>query len=145
MDTPSPADDLLRAAAALSRWASSQGGLGAPSGVLRLLALVEELGPLRIGDLAQADHTSQPAVTRQVGRLRELGWIERTSDDTDARATLVAITPAGHDALSRARRARGQAVGRLLRETGIADHRVRETTQLIDQLLQAARGAAGKE
>ena len=145
MDNSSVADDLLRAAGALSRWASTQVGLGVPSGVLRLLAIVEELGPIRVGDLALADHTTQPAVTRQVGRLTTLGWIDRTSDPADARATLVAITDIGREALADARRARGAAVDRLLEETGASADRVRDAAELLDQLLQAARGATGEE
>ncbi|MFT4217192.1 MAG: MarR family transcriptional regulator [Micropruina sp.] len=145
MNTPSVADDLLRAAAALSRWASSQAGLGAPSGVFRLLALAEDLGPIRIGDLAQADHTSQPAVTRQAARLCELGWVERTVDPQDARATLVAVTDAGREALAEARRARGEALAGLLAEAGLPDERVRGAVELLDQLLQATRGVTGKE
>ena len=145
MDNSSVADDLLRAAGALSRWASTQAGLGVPSGVLRLLAIVEELGPIRVGDLALADHTTQPAVTRQVGRLTTLGWIDRASDPADARATLVAITDIGREALADARRARGAAVDRLLEETGASADRVRDAAELLDQLLQAARGATGEE
>lgn len=145
MNNSSVADELLRAAGALSRWASTQAGLGVPSGVLRLLAIVEELGPIRVGDLALADHTTQPAVTRQVGRLTSLGWIERSVDPADARATLVAITDAGREALAHARRARGEAVDRLLEEVGVDAVRVRDAAQLLDQLLQAARGATGKE
>lgn len=145
MNDSSVTDDLLRTAGALSRWASAQAGLDVPSGVLRLLAVVEERGPIRIGDLAQADQTSQPAVTRQAGRLEELGWVERVADPADARATLVSVTEAGRDALGAARRARGRAVGRLLEETGISADRVRDAAELLDQLLQAARGATGKE
>lgn len=138
-------EDLLRAAGGLSRWASAQADLGAPPGLVRLLALVEEHGPIRVGDLAHADHTSQPAVTRQVGRLTSLGWIERLTDPGDARATPVVITDAGREALAGARRARGAAVDRLLADAGVAGDRVRDAAELLDQLLQAARGAAGKE
>ncbi|MFT4227731.1 MarR family winged helix-turn-helix transcriptional regulator [Micropruina sp.] len=145
MDDSSAADDLLRLAGALSRWASTQAGLDVPSGVLRLLAIVEERGPIRIGDLAHADQTSQPAVTRQASRLEELGWVERIADPADARATLVSVTDAGRSALLKARRARGRAVGRLLDEADLPVQRIRETTQLLEQLLQATRRVAGEE
>ncbi|MFT3970810.1 MAG: MarR family transcriptional regulator [Micropruina sp.] len=145
MDDSSAADDLLRLAGALSRWASSQAGLGVPSGVLRLLATVEEHGPIRIGDLAHADQTSQPAVTRQSSRLEGLGWVERVADPADARATLVSVTEAGRERLAEARRARGEAVARLLDETHLPAARVREAAQLLDQLLQAAQRGAGEK
>ncbi|MFT4294054.1 MAG: MarR family transcriptional regulator [Micropruina sp.] len=146
MDTPSSAaEDLVRAAGALSRWASTQAGLGAPSGVFRLLAIVEERGPIRIGDLAHADQTSQPAVTRQVGRLESRGWVERDADPDDARAILVAITPSGRAALEKARRSRGEALTRIMDAAGVAESRVRDAADLLEQLLQAASAAAGKE
>ncbi len=145
MDDSEVANDLLRAAGALSRWASSQASLGVPSGVLRLLATVEEHGPIRIGDLAHADQTSQPAVTRQASRLEELGWVERIADPADARATLVSVTEAGRATLADARRARGQAVGRLLDATDLPAERIRDAAELLDQLLQAARQGAGEE
>lgn len=145
MDDSSAADDLLRLAAALSRWASTEVGLDVPSGVLRLLAVVEERGPIRIGDLAHADQTSQPAVTRQASRLEELGWVERIADPVDARATLVSITDLGQSALVKARRARGRAVARLLDEAGLPAQRIRDAAQLLEQLLQAARRVTGEE
>ena len=142
MHTPSAAEDLIRAAGGLSRWASARADLGAPSAMLRLLVMVEEQGPIRIGDLAVADHTSQPAVTRQVGRLETLGWAERTPDPDDARACLVTITEPGRRALVRARRARGDALNNLLATAGIAEDRVRDAADLLEQLLTATRTVA---
>ncbi|MFT3860578.1 MarR family winged helix-turn-helix transcriptional regulator [Micropruina sp.] len=144
MHTSSAPEDLVRAAGGLSRWASSHAELGAPPATLRLLVMVEEHGPIRVGDLAEADHTSQPAVTRQVGRLHSLGWVDRTHDPDDARACLVVITEPGRRALVRARRARGEVMNRLLADAGIAEHRVREAADLLHQLLTAARTAADK-
>ncbi|MCW3158893.1 MarR family winged helix-turn-helix transcriptional regulator [Micropruina sonneratiae] len=144
MHTPSASESLVRAAAGLSRWASAQADLGAPAATLRLLVMVEEQGPIRIGDLAEADHTSQPAVTRQVGRLETLGWAARTPDPDDARACLVTITEPGRRALVRARRARGDALDRVLAEAGIAEDRVQDAADLLEHLLTAARAVAEK-
>ena len=133
------ADELLRAAGGLSRFASSQAEIGAPAGLLRLLAIVEERGPIRIGDLALADHVSQPAVTRQVGRLEAFGWVHRSSDPDDARASLVTLAPAGQQALERARRVRGEVLAQVLADLDIGEDRVRDAVQLLTQLLDAAR------
>lgn len=144
MSSSTLADGLLSAAAGLSRWASAQAVIGAPSGQLRLLANVEERGPIRIGDLADFDHTSQPAVTRQVGRLESLGWLQRAADPDDARASLVRITAAGSEMLSGARRARGEALATVIAEAEVDTERVRAAAELLDQLLNAARSVAEK-
>lgn len=140
----SPADDLLRAAGGLSRWASAQAALGVPSGQLRLLASIEEREPIRVGDLAEVDHTSQPAVTRQVGRLEALGWAERTADPDDARASLVSLTTEGMVALTAARQARGEVLARVIAEAQVDADEVRRAAELLDHLLTAARRVAEK-
>lgn len=115
-----------------------------PVRVLRLLAIVEERGPIRIGDLAHADQTSQPAVTRQASRLEELGWVERIGDPADARATLGErhrrrpISPSSATGSRTGRRSPSD-------EAALPVQRIRETAQLLEKLLQAARRVAGEE
>lgn len=46
---------------------------------------------------------TQPAVTQLVNRLERRGWVERHTDERDARAVLVALTAAGQAALDSAR------------------------------------------
>ena len=77
---------------------------------MRLLAQIHELGPARIGDLALADHTSQPTMTTQVRRLEERGWAQRCPDPEDARASLITITALGSEVLATARRSRAEAL-----------------------------------
>lgn len=103
-------DRLLLTVARLNRWATRHADLAAPAAQLRLLSLISEFGPARIGDLAIADNSSQPTMTTQVQRLETLGYVSREPDASDGRATLVSITDAGRDVLVSARNARADVI-----------------------------------
>ncbi len=104
------ANELLRLAARLSRWASASTSFEVPFAQARLLALIDELGPMRVSRLADADHSSQPTVTGQVDRLEASGLARRAPDPKDARASLVSVTSEGIGALERMRAARAEAL-----------------------------------
>jgi len=70
---------------------------------LAALATVERSGPMRLGDLAAAEGIAPSTLTRLVTALEEAGYVRRYADPTDARASTLAITPRGHDALERIR------------------------------------------
>lgn len=113
--------ELLAVVARLHRWATRRADLPVSPARGRLLALVDELAPSRIGDLARADHCSQPTMTTQLQRLAELGLVSRVADPSDARAVLIDITPAGRDLLARLREARAETVRPLLAGLSSAD------------------------
>lgn len=66
-----------------------------PSGQHPFLATLDRLGPLTIGDLAQALGVSQPGVTRTVARLIERGLVAATPGSEDQRQKIVSLTAAG--------------------------------------------------
>ncbi|MCR4511805.1 MarR family winged helix-turn-helix transcriptional regulator [Aeromicrobium sp. 50.2.37] len=68
------------------------------------LAALERHGPSRISDLTRLEAVGQPAMTGLVQRLEASDLVSRTSDPSDRRATLVAVTDAGRDALAERRR-----------------------------------------
>jgi DNA-binding MarR family transcriptional regulator len=70
---------------------------------LSALATVERAGPLRLGDLAAAEGIAPSTLTRLVTVLEERGYVKRCPVPGDARASTVAIAPAGHAALERIR------------------------------------------
>jgi DNA-binding MarR family transcriptional regulator len=95
------ADDVLRlilAAHTLTRMAALETGSDAPSAQWRTISLLREHGPQRVGDLAARSRVTQPGMTRLVGQLAEAGLVERTTDASDSRATVVGVTPAGERA-----------------------------------------------
>lgn len=142
MSTDDLADELLRAAARLSRWATRHSDLELPWAQARVLSLVEELGPARITALAAIDDTAQPTMTAQVQRLEARGWVERTPDPADARATHVALTGAGAEVLAQARAARAAALAPVLDRLGADPERLRAATALLADLVEATREQA---
>ena len=65
-----------------------------------LLATLDGDGPMTIGAMVQALGLSQPAVTRSVARLVELGMVETTKIHRDQRQKTIALTKAGRAALA---------------------------------------------
>jgi DNA-binding MarR family transcriptional regulator len=91
--------------------------VGQPAGI-RILALLEEHGPLGVTALADADRSSQPTVSGAVSQLEEEGWVAKKTDPSDARRALVELTPRGRRRLLEARRDNGAAVAERLARTG---------------------------
>jgi DNA-binding MarR family transcriptional regulator len=70
---------------------------------LSALSIVERSGPLRLGDLAAAEGIAPSTLTRVVTVLEEAGLVMRRPDPSDARASTIAITDLGNQALQRLR------------------------------------------
>ena len=70
---------------------------------LSALATVERSGPLRLGDLAAAEGIAPSTLTRLVTALEERGYVDRCPVPGDARASTLAIAPAGRAVLERIR------------------------------------------
>jgi DNA-binding MarR family transcriptional regulator len=51
--------------------------------------------PVRVSDLATELHESLPTVARLAQQLEAKGLVERTRDETDARASIVGLSPLG--------------------------------------------------
>lgn len=90
---------IVLSAHALARIAAQDAKNEAPSAQWRLLGLLEDSAPMRIGALASAARTTQPGMTRLVGELERSGLVVRSHDPQDSRATLVAITDEGREAM----------------------------------------------
>jgi DNA-binding MarR family transcriptional regulator len=70
---------------------------------LAALSTIGKTGPMRLGDLAAAEGIAPSTLTRLVTALEEAGHVRRTADPSDARASTLAITAHGQDALERIR------------------------------------------
>jgi Transcriptional regulators len=71
-----------------------------------LLTRIDEVGSVRVTDLASYFSVGKPTVSRQVALLEQLSLVQRTQNDEDARSRHVSLTEAGHALLARAREAR---------------------------------------
>ena len=70
---------------------------------LAALSTIGKTGPMRLGDLAAAEGIAPSTLTRLVTALEDSGYVRRTADPSDARASTLAITAHGQDALERIR------------------------------------------
>jgi DNA-binding MarR family transcriptional regulator len=132
-------NDLLRAAARLTRWASRHASFDVPYAQARLLALLDELGPSRVSVLAEADHSSQPSMTVALQRLEAQGWAQRVPDPADARASLLSLTPRGRSALEQVREARLAVLSPALDALDARSiARLRDAIEVMDDLLARA-------
>jgi DNA-binding MarR family transcriptional regulator len=91
--------------------------VGQPAGI-RILSLLDELGPLGVTALADADRSSQPTVSGALRHLVQVGWVSKEPDPRDARRSLVQLTAEGRQRLEDARRDNGAAVAERLSRTG---------------------------
>ena len=79
-----------------------------------LLAHLVQDGPRRASALAEAVHSDPSTVSRQVAGLVQLGYVERTADPEDGRATLLAATDEGRRVFEENRQARNRSLAELL-------------------------------
>lgn len=131
--------ELLSVIARLNRRATRIAELSVPPAQGRLLAQIDELGSARIGDLARADHCSQPTMTSQVQRLEEHGWVARVADPSDARAVLISLTHEGRDLLTQVRQERAAVLAPYIDRLDQADRtRLEHALAVLTSLLNSA-------
>jgi len=71
-------------------------------------------GPRRAVVLAEEVHSDPSTISRQVAQLVKLGYVERTADPDDGRATLLAATDEGRRVFEENRRRRNEHVAGVL-------------------------------
>ncbi|AZO49797.1 MAG: MarR family transcriptional regulator [Mesorhizobium sp.] len=69
-----------------------------------LLAALDRLGPLPVGELAQSVGIAQPGVTRSVALLAELGLVEVSPSNDDQRRRIVSLSRNGRRLVDVAKR-----------------------------------------
>jgi DNA-binding MarR family transcriptional regulator len=80
---------------------SAHSGVDLPLSAIALLRQLEPGDSLRLSELSHRLLVALPPLSRQVRTLVEAGFVVRTEDGRDARASLLAITAAGREALRR--------------------------------------------
>lgn len=81
-------------------------GCGAPvqASQYPFLAAVDRLGPLTVGELAEAIGITQPGATRTVAQLVELGMLETEQAADDQRRRIVSLSKAGRRLIAASKR-----------------------------------------
>ena len=80
---------------------SAQSGVELPLSAVSLLRQLEPGEPLRLSELSRRLQVALPPLSRLIRGLVDNGFVVRTADAADARASLLAITDSGRDALTR--------------------------------------------
>lgn len=71
-------------------------------GVLQFLQILRARGTCRVYDLAHEVDITVGATSKAVDRIEARGWCERRANPDDRRSSLLALTPAGLEALDAA-------------------------------------------
>jgi DNA-binding MarR family transcriptional regulator len=95
-------------------------------------------GGRTIGELAQRMEMTQQGASKAVAELEALHYVERRTDDEDARVRRVQLSTRGREALAATRRARERLQRRLASRTG--DKTVKDARRLLARLLDELGG-----
>lgn len=79
-----------------------------------MLRALEDSGPCRASELVEVFSIDKGAVSRHIQFLLELGFVERTPDAEDRRASIIAITAEGSRRLAEVAELRRRQVGESL-------------------------------
>jgi DNA-binding MarR family transcriptional regulator len=85
----------------LSAIHSARSGIDLPLSAIAVLRQLEAGEPLRLSELSRRLQVALPPLSRQVRTLVDGEFVVRTPDGNDARASLLAITATGRQALAR--------------------------------------------
>jgi DNA-binding MarR family transcriptional regulator len=101
------------------------------------LRRVDDLGPLRVSDLAELLDLSLPVTSRALQRLEDDGLVVRRADPNDGRATRFVATAAGREARAKIQAAMHDELDAVL--AGWADRDRRLLAELLPRLVADMR------
>ena len=79
-------------------------GIDLPASHFPLLAALDRLGALNVGELSEAVGMSQPGVTRLLDKLTVEGLVQSTQSVADRRVRTIELTKSGRHLVSKAKR-----------------------------------------
>ena len=82
----------------------AQAELDLPAGHFPVLAALDRLGGLNVGELTSTLGVSQPGVTRMLDKLQTEGLIRSAQSEDDRRVRTIELTRSGRQLVSRAKR-----------------------------------------
>jgi len=112
---------LIRSLKALHHAVLTDVGVRVELPAAAVLSTLADAGQLRPSALAERLHLDLSSISRQAAALEREGWVSRERDPDDSRATLLELTPTGHDVLARVRAGRVAQLCRLLPEWSDAE------------------------
>jgi DNA-binding MarR family transcriptional regulator len=113
-----------------------------PSSVF-VLHHVAEKAPLRLSELARCTRLDSSTISRQVKNLEDLGYLERSGDPQDRRASRLRLTDQGRAVLDEAMRARAALVDSATADWSVQDRD--QLTTLMTRLMESVDRVAETE
>jgi DNA-binding MarR family transcriptional regulator len=110
-------------------------GTGLRSYHYRLLAALDEWGPVGQADLGRGTSVDRSDVVTVLGELERLGLIERTVNPSNRRRNIVSITPAGSEQLRALDHVVDEIQERVLAPLSLTERR--QLTKLLRKLVAA--------
>lgn len=98
-------------------------GVATPASHFPLLATLDRLGAMSVGELAEALGVSQPGVTRQLSNLQAEGLVQAEQSPGDLRSRTIDLTKAGRQLVARAKRSTWPAIEAAVSDACAADGR----------------------
>jgi DNA-binding MarR family transcriptional regulator len=80
-------------------------GTDLPASHFPILAALDRLGPMNVGDLTEAVGVSQPGVTRLLDKLEADGWVRSAQLADDRRVRTIELSKAGRQLIAKSKRA----------------------------------------
>ena len=79
----------------LTRRIRTHANTGITPSQMAVLATIIRLGRVTVGQIAEIEHVQPPSVSKIVGTLEKIGYVERSVDPDDRRCAPLVATPAG--------------------------------------------------
>lgn len=93
--------------------------------------------PRTLGELAEVEQVSAPSMSRAVGQLVDLGYVERSADPDDGRVVRLSLTGPGRTTVERERAHRDAWMTARLEGLAEADRDLlRRATHLLEELVR---------
>lgn len=98
-------------------------GVATPASHFPLLAALDRLGAMSVGELAEALGVSQPGVTRQLSNLQAEGLVQAQQSPGDLRSRTIDLTKTGKQLVARAKRSTWPTIEAAVTDACAADGR----------------------
>jgi DNA-binding MarR family transcriptional regulator len=134
---PHLASRLRLAVARTARRLRQEAGGGLSPTLTAALASIESHGPLTPSELADRERIKRPTATRLIGTLEDGGYVTRTSDPSDRRSSLIAVTPEGRDLMRTLRTRKDAYLAQRLRKLSAEERETLDrAADLLERLLE---------
>jgi DNA-binding MarR family transcriptional regulator len=98
-------------------------GVATPASHFPLLAALDRLGAMSVGELAEALGVSQPGVTRQLSNLQAEGLVQAQPSPSDLRSRTIDLTKSGKQLVARTKRSHWPMIEAAVTDACAADGR----------------------